>query len=90
MPTSVRLDSRTENLVRNLAKRKGQTKSEVIREAISLFSKQEIGAAKPTQPYDVLTHLIGCVDSGGAAFSQKTGEGFRTLIQDKMRARRSR
>ena len=39
MPTSVRLDPKTESLVSRLARRRGQTKSEVIREALLAFAR---------------------------------------------------
>lgn len=44
MPTSVRLDAKTESLVKRLARRKGQTKSEVIREALLAFARSEDNA----------------------------------------------
>jgi hypothetical protein len=88
MPTSVRLDLKTEHLIRRLAKEKGQTKSEVIREAISFFFRRETATGKPIQPYDALIHLIRCVDSGHGGLSEKTGERFRSLMRDKLRARR--
>ncbi len=39
MPTSVRLDPKTESLVSRLARRRGQTKSEVIREALLALAR---------------------------------------------------
>lgn len=80
MPTSVRLDEQTESLVRRLAKRRGATKSEVIREALSGLAKE---AKASTRPYDAIRHLIGCVDSGGMKLSERTGEKFRNLLAGK-------
>ena len=40
MPTSVRLDAKTESLVARLARRKGQTKSRVIRDPIHVNDLQ--------------------------------------------------
>ena len=42
------------------------------------------------RPYDLVAHLIGCVDSGGANLSRNTGEKFSKLLREKANARRSR
>lgn len=96
MPTSVRLNARTERLIRRLAKRLGQTKSELIRMAIESLGN-EAGEPKshagrsPSTPsaYDRLAHIIGVADSGGAALSERTGEQFRDMLTTRARARRS-
>jgi hypothetical protein len=90
MPMSVRLDARTERLVDRLAKRKRQTKSEIVREAIGVLAQQTEVREKAKRPYDLIAHLIGCVDSGGARLSEKTGEKFADLLREKAHARRSR
>ena len=90
MPLSVRMDSRTESLLGRLARKRGQTKSEVIRDAIGVLAKQEEKGATKKRPYDLVAHLIGCVDSGGANLSQNTGEKFAKLLREKAHARRSR
>ncbi len=46
MPTSVRLGPKTESLVNRLARRRGQTKSGVIREALLALARSE-EQAKP-------------------------------------------
>lgn len=89
MPMSVRLDARTERLVNRLAKTRSQTKSEVIREAIMELARRETGRKDGKRPYDAIAHLIGCVDSGGAKLSEKTGKKFVAFLRDKARARRS-
>jgi hypothetical protein len=90
MTLSVRLDTRTESLVNRLARRRRQTKSEVIRDAIDALSKQEEQAVQKKRPYDLVAHLIGCFDTGGANLSQNTGEKFSKLLREKANARRSR
>jgi len=90
MPLSVRLDTSTERLVERLARKRGQTKSEVIRDALGMLAKQERGSGEKKRPYDLVAHLIGCVDSGGARLSENTGEKFAKLLREKARARRSR
>lgn len=90
MPLSVRLDARTESLIGRLARKRRQTKSEVIRDAIGALAKQEEKDGKKRRPYDLVAHLIGCVDSGGAKLSENTGEKFAKLLRENTRARRSR
>jgi hypothetical protein len=90
MPLSVRLDGKTETLVGRLARKRRQTKSEVVRDAIGVLAKQEAGADGRKRPYDLVAHLIGCVDSGGARLSENTGEKFARLLREKAHARRSR
>jgi Arc/MetJ-type ribon-helix-helix transcriptional regulator len=90
MPLSVRLDARTESLIGRLARKRRQTKSEVIRDAIGALAKQEEKGAGKKRPYDLVAHLIGCVDSGGAKLSENTGEQFAKLLREKANARGSR
>ena len=55
-----------------------------------MLAKQERGSGEKKRPYDLVAHLIGCVDSGGARLSENTGEKFAKLLREKARARRSR
>jgi len=93
MPTSVRLDARTQGLIRRLAKRRGQTKSELIRTAIDALAREAAEAEARTSglsAYDRVTHVIGIADSGGARLSERTGERFRELLTKQARGRRTR
>src|SRR5213593_945889 len=83
MPTSVRLGPKTESLVNRLARRRGQTKSGVIREApLALFEEQ----AKPQKTaYEAVGHLIGCVKDGPEDLSVRTGGKFRALLLERKR-----
>lgn len=90
MPMSVRLDAKTEQLVERLARKRRQTKSEVVREAIGVLAQQTEAWGQAKRPYDLMAHLIGCVNSGGARLSEKTGEQFANLLREKARVRRSR
>lgn len=87
MPVSVRLDPKTEGLVSRLARRRGQTKSEVIREAIKLLAGKEDGGKKPVHPYDTIAHLIGCAHGGPCDLSEQTGQRFRKLLLERRRQR---
>lgn len=90
MPMSVRLDPKTDRAIARLAKRRGQTKSEVVREAIGVLAKQTKASEQAQHPYDLIAHLIGCMDSGGARLSEKTGEQFADLLRAQAHARRPR
>ena len=90
MPLSVRLDPKTESLIGRLARKRRQTKSEVIRDAICVLATQEEKGSGKKRPYDLVAHLIGCVDTGGARLSQNTGEKFAKLLREQSHARRSR
>lgn len=90
MPVSVRLDAKTESLIGRLARKRRQTKSEVIRDAIGVLANEEEKSREKKRPYDLVAHLIGCVDSGGANLSQNTGEKFAKVLRERSRARRSR
>jgi hypothetical protein len=80
MPISVRLDPKTESLLNRLAKRKGRTKSEVIREALTVLSRAEADGEARTNPYEAIAHLIGCARGGPKDLSERTGEKLRKLL----------
>ena len=88
MPLSVRLDARTESLIGRLARKRRQTKSEVIRDAIGVLAKQEEKGTEKKRPYDLVAHLIGCVKGGPRDLSVRTGEKFRQMLVERGRKRR--
>ena len=88
MPLSVRLDAKTESLIGRLAKRRRQTKSEVVRDAIGVLAKQEREKNSQTRPYDLVAHLIGCVKGGPRDLSARTGEKFYQLLVEDRKKRR--
>ena len=93
MPASVRLDARTERLIRRLAKRHGRTRSEVIRVAIELLAREAVATeARATAPstYGRVAHVVGIADSGGANLSERTGDRFRTILIHGPRGHRPR
>lgn len=87
MPLSVRLDAKTEALVGRLARKRRQTKSEVIRDAIGALAQQE-GKNETKRPYDLVSHLIGCVRGGPPDLSVRTGEKFLQLLVEGRKKRR--
>jgi hypothetical protein len=88
MALSVRLDPGTEKLVERLARQRGQTKSEVIRDALGMLAEQERGSDGKERPYDLVAHLIGCVRGGPADLSVRTGEKFARLLTERKKRRR--
>ena len=91
MPLSVRLDPKTESVVKRPARRHKQTQSAVVREAITAYARDETAhPPEPSTPWEALRHPVGVADSEDGRLSQDTGERFRALAQKKARARRSR
>jgi predicted DNA-binding protein len=85
MTLTVRVDVKTERLLQRLARKRGRTKSEVIRDAIGAFAK-EVKAQEATEhPYDKVRDLIGAVQGGPADLSMRTGEKFRRALADRRR-----
>lgn len=89
MPTSVRLDAKTESLVARLARKTRRTKSQVIRDAIARLAEEDSASRKRVKtPYEAMKHLIGIAGGGGANLSERTGEKVRALLLERARARR--
>lgn len=85
MPLTVRVDLKTERLLQRLARKRGRTKSEVIRDAIGVLAK-EVEAQEATEhPYDTVRDLIGSVQGGQPDLSMRTGEKFRRALADRRR-----
>jgi len=80
MPTSVRLDPKTESLVSRLARKRGQTKSEVIREALVALGRSEDRTKRRGTLYDAIAHVVGSVKGLPPDLSERTGEKFRALL----------
>lgn len=80
MATSVRLDTQLEGLIDRLARQRGQTKSEVIRSALSALEANEGTKVSKSSPYEAIKHLIGCASGGPVDLSEETGVKFRELL----------
>ena len=88
MPVSVRLDAKTESLIGRLARKRRQTKSEVIRDAIGVLANQEDKGAKGKRPYDLVAHLIGCVKGGPRNLSVDASKKSHDMLIERARKRR--
>jgi hypothetical protein len=88
MPLSVRLDHKTESLIGRLARTRGQSKSEVIRDAIGALAKQGEKNGGGKRPYDLVAHLIGCVKGGPRDLSVDASKKVRAMLVARARKRR--
>lgn len=75
MPTSVRLDPKTQSALDRLARSRSQTRSEVVRHAIELLAAKE-----PQRPFETVADLVGCVRGGPPDLSEETGQKLRELL----------
>jgi hypothetical protein len=78
MPLSLRLNTETERALDRIAQRKGQTKSEVVRQAI-----EELVVRERLTPYERIEDLIGSVTGGPDDLSEDTGRRLRSLLEAK-------
>lgn len=83
MPTSVRLDIKTEQTLARLARKKGTSKSAVLREAVDCLARQALHAQASGGLFARAEDLLGCVSGGAADLSTRTGAGFRRLLAQK-------
>jgi predicted DNA-binding protein len=82
---TVRLDIRTEVALKRLTARRGQTKSEIIRDAIEHLVEDE---ERQTSAYEQLQPFIGISEGGDPKLSENTGMRFREILESRQRARR--
>jgi len=83
---TVRLDIRTEVALKRLTMRRGQTKSEVIRDAIARLAEEE---ESQTSAYERLRPFIGIIEGDDPKLSEGTGKHFRELLKNRQNACRS-
>jgi Arc/MetJ-type ribon-helix-helix transcriptional regulator len=79
---TVRLDIKTETALKRLSVRRGQTRSEVIREAITRLAEEE---AEPRSAYQRLEAFVGTVDSGREATLHGEGETSQRALERAVR-----
>lgn len=87
MPTSVRLDPKTEGIVRRIARRTGRTKSEIIRDAILQLEDQAAQpAASDRTLYDRVKDLIGVAKGGPPDLGTRSEEYLRAIFARRARS----
>ncbi|HQQ78354.1 MAG TPA: ribbon-helix-helix protein, CopG family [Thermoanaerobaculia bacterium] len=79
MPTSVRLDEKTGRLVERLAREADQTKSEVIREAITTYGRQR-KTRRAGNLYEAIAPYVGVATGGPPDLSERTGEKYHEAL----------
>jgi len=91
MAVTVRLDRRTEDRLRVAARRRGVTRSEVIREALRAGAKKEKKEASEgngPSMYERWRDVVGIEQGGPPDLSERTGEKVARMLRE--RHRRSR
>jgi hypothetical protein len=88
MPLTVRLSPKTERALTALAKRRGLSRSDVVREAIERYHASTGGDV--TAPYDAWLDVIGVVALGARDAGRTTGDQFAAIVGERPRARRPR
>ena len=89
MSMTVRLSARTERAVDALARRRRQTRSDVVRDALDNYTATNGGGADRGRPYDAWLDVIGVVNVGAHDRGRTTGEQFTSIVREKARARRA-
>jgi predicted DNA-binding protein len=77
-PITLRIDRKTRQRVERIARRKGTTTSQVLRDAIENWVEREDTAGSA---YDRIKHLIGVIEGGDPALSVKTGRRFAERLR---------
>jgi Arc/MetJ-type ribon-helix-helix transcriptional regulator len=91
MPFSLRLDSKTEAMIRRLAAASGRSRSDVVREAVARYSAEaDASPASGESAWDRVKVYAGVVSTGGANYSTDTHAKYRDQLRRKHRARRTR
>jgi|GraSoiStandDraft_16_1057320.scaffolds.fasta_scaffold1414378_2 ribbon-helix-helix CopG family protein len=83
MPTSVRLDLKTERTLERLARRRRTSKSAILREAVDALARRSLADNGRAGGLAKFQHVIGCVSSGRGDLSTRTGQGFRRILEQK-------
>ena len=92
MTMTVRLGAGTRRAIDALARRRGQSRSDVVREALEHYAAAH-GAGAGSEPFDAWADVIGIVQLAAPPSTRSTlttGERFTAMVRDKARARRPR
>jgi hypothetical protein len=89
MALTVRLDPRTERALTAAARRRGLSRSDVVREAVVQYGAADAEQG-PDRPYAAWLDVLGVVDLGVREAGLTTGEQFTRMLHSRARARRPR
>jgi metal-responsive CopG/Arc/MetJ family transcriptional regulator len=81
---SIRLDDKTRRTISRIARAKGRSQSEIVREAIQAFVRDD---ASEVPPYDQWKDVIGIIKGGPPDLSERTGEKFTRLLLERRKRR---
>ena len=90
MALTVRLPPKTERALNGLARRRRQTRSDVVREAIEQYAASDVSESNRSRAIDAWADVIGIVDLRQRPKAETTGERFTEIVRQKARARRPR
>ena len=85
MPTSVRLDVKTEQTLERLARERRTSKSAILREAVDALARRSSARRGNGGVFAKFRRVIGCAASGRGDLSMRTGEGFRRILEQRKR-----
>jgi len=88
MAYTIRLGPRAERQLSALAKRRQQSRSDIVREAIARYDADAGGEVQRAGPYESWLDVIGVVSLGARNVTQTTGEQFADLLRQKPTHRR--
>jgi hypothetical protein len=74
---SLRLDHETRRIIARLARIRGRSQSEVVREAVAALIER---APQEDRPYEAWAPVIGIAKGGRPDLSERTGEHLRRLL----------
>ncbi len=80
MAISVRLDPRTEAILRRLSRLRGATKSQVIREALHALLRAEEASGRGVRPFEAMKARIGCDDGHDGHLAEDSGRKFSEML----------
>lgn len=80
---TLKVDDETAALLEGVARQRGLSRSDVVREGILLVLEK---SAKPVNALERFGAAVGCIDEGPGDLSEKTGAKFTSLL----RARKAR
>jgi Arc/MetJ-type ribon-helix-helix transcriptional regulator len=90
MVMTVRLGPKTERALNAVARRRGLSRSDVVREALEHYEAHDRGSSAAPRPYDAWQDVIGVVALGVRDPARTTGEQFAATLAQRTRARRPR
>ena len=90
MALTVRLTPKIERVLDQLARRRGQTRSDLVREALDHYSVTQAAVGEGDSALAAWVDVIGIIDSGQQTGSRSTGERYADVVRKKAKDRRAR